>query len=162
LTFTLFSASGGGSAVAGPATNSAIGVVHGLFTTTLDFGANFPGADRWLEIGVGPQRRGAVHHPPARPKIQAHALRDPSGDATSGTLARLNVPNTTVQATGHPIVTSGFVTGAAVDNGGSGYLTAPAVVVSGTGSGAIITSTISTGVVVSLNVQNAGSGYSNI
>src|SRR5260221_10845646 len=27
-------------------------VNNGLFTVTLDFGANFPGADRWLEITV--------------------------------------------------------------------------------------------------------------
>src|SRR5690349_9564236 len=52
LTFTLFGASSGGSAVAGPVTNSAVGVTNGLFTVTLDLGANFPGADRWLEIGV--------------------------------------------------------------------------------------------------------------
>jgi hypothetical protein len=52
FTFTLFGASSGGSAIAGPVTNSAVGVTNGLFTTTLDLGANFPGADRWLEIGV--------------------------------------------------------------------------------------------------------------
>lgn len=29
-----------------------IGVTNGLFTVVLDFGANFPGANRWLAIGV--------------------------------------------------------------------------------------------------------------
>src|ERR1051325_4326994 len=52
LTFSLFATNSNGSAIAGPVTNSAVGVANGFFTTTLDFGANFPGADRWLEIGV--------------------------------------------------------------------------------------------------------------
>ena len=52
VTFTLFATNSGGVAVAGPITNSAIAVNNGLFTTTLDFGANFPGADRWVEISV--------------------------------------------------------------------------------------------------------------
>src|SRR5687767_471244 len=33
-------------------TNTATAVSNGLFTATLDFGNQFPGADRWLEIGV--------------------------------------------------------------------------------------------------------------
>src|SRR5271156_23198 len=49
--FTLFAVDTGGSAVAGPLTNSPTGVSNGLFTVTLDFGGQFPGADRWLEIG---------------------------------------------------------------------------------------------------------------
>jgi hypothetical protein len=53
LRFTLFDASSGGSALAGPITNSPTGVTNGLFTATLNFGAGvFDGGDRWLEIGV--------------------------------------------------------------------------------------------------------------
>ena len=52
ITATRFDLDSGGSPVAGPRTNSAVGVGHGFFTVTLDFGANFPGADRWLEIAV--------------------------------------------------------------------------------------------------------------
>ena len=33
-------------------TNLDVGVTNGLFTVTLDFGAYFPGANRWLAIGV--------------------------------------------------------------------------------------------------------------
>jgi alpha-tubulin suppressor-like RCC1 family protein len=52
LTFTLFDTNSGGTVVAGPRTNSPLGVTNGLFTVTLDFGDQFPGTDRWLEIGV--------------------------------------------------------------------------------------------------------------
>jgi hypothetical protein len=59
LTFALFGVSSGGSAVAGSLTNSATSVSNGLFTGVLDFGANFPGAARWLEIGVRTNGGGA-------------------------------------------------------------------------------------------------------
>src|SRR5579859_5414492 len=50
LVFTVFSASSGGAAVAGPLTNSAVAVSNGLFVATLDFGVGvFTGAGRWLE-----------------------------------------------------------------------------------------------------------------
>ena len=39
LTFTLFSTNNGGTAVAGPITNSATAVTNGLFMTSLDFGS---------------------------------------------------------------------------------------------------------------------------
>jgi hypothetical protein len=54
LTFTVFDALTGGSVVAGPATNSAVGISNGLFAVTLDFGSSAfrLGAARWLEIGA--------------------------------------------------------------------------------------------------------------
>jgi trimeric autotransporter adhesin len=52
LTFALFNAGSGPSQVGSTITNTGIGLSNGLFTVALDFGANFPGADRWLEIGV--------------------------------------------------------------------------------------------------------------
>src|SRR3989442_14057449 len=52
LTFSLFGVSSGGSAVGGPVTNSATGITNGLFTVTLDLGANLSRADRLLEIAV--------------------------------------------------------------------------------------------------------------
>src|ERR1019366_734870 len=61
--FTLFSTNSGGSPVAGPITNTAVAVnSNGLFTTTMDFGANAiwgPGAQIWLEIGVRTNGGGA-------------------------------------------------------------------------------------------------------
>ena len=52
LKFTLFDTNTTGEPVAGPVTNSATGVINGLFTVTLDFGSVFNGNARWLEIGV--------------------------------------------------------------------------------------------------------------
>jgi len=54
LTFALFNASSNGSQLGGTITNTATAVTNGLFIVTLDLGANFPGADRWLELGVRP------------------------------------------------------------------------------------------------------------
>ncbi len=53
FTFALFPNSTGSSGqIGGTLTNLDVGVTNGLFTVTLDFGANFPGASRWLAIGV--------------------------------------------------------------------------------------------------------------
>jgi hypothetical protein len=53
LTFTLYATSSGGSAMAGPLTNSTVGVSNGLFIATLDFGGSvFNGNPYWLGIGV--------------------------------------------------------------------------------------------------------------
>ena len=53
FTFTLFTTNTGGTAVAGPVTNSAVAVSNGLFTVVMDFGAAvWNGASNWLQIGV--------------------------------------------------------------------------------------------------------------
>src|SRR5258708_34617273 len=71
LTFGLFGVSSGGSAVAGPVTNSATAVSNGLFTVTLDFGNQFPGAARWLEIGVRTNGGGTISTPaPPHPRTE--------------------------------------------------------------------------------------------
>ncbi len=53
--FTLFGQQNSGSAIAGPISKNDVEVNDGLFTVSLDFGANsFNGGDRWLEIAVRP------------------------------------------------------------------------------------------------------------
>ena len=59
LEFGLWSAASGPAQLGSTVTNTATAVSNGLFTVTLDFGANFPGADRWLAIGVRPNGGGA-------------------------------------------------------------------------------------------------------
>src|SRR5882757_1043663 len=52
LRFALFDVPVLGTQLGLSFTNSPVAVSNGLFTVTLDFGQNFPGADRWLEIAV--------------------------------------------------------------------------------------------------------------
>ncbi len=52
ITFTLFDALTGGSALGTPVTNSVTSVSNGLFMVALDFGNQFDGNPRYLEIAV--------------------------------------------------------------------------------------------------------------
>jgi hypothetical protein len=53
MSFTLYDSTTNGNVVAVPVTVAPLSVSNGLFTATLDFGANaFTGANRWLEISV--------------------------------------------------------------------------------------------------------------
>src|SRR3974377_2184614 len=52
LQFAIFDWAGGGTQQGGTLNTLATTVSNGLFTVMLDFGNQFPGAPRWLEIGV--------------------------------------------------------------------------------------------------------------
>jgi hypothetical protein len=52
IQFRLWNAGSGGAQLGGTLTVAPIGVTNGLFTVTLDFGDEFSGADRWLELAV--------------------------------------------------------------------------------------------------------------
>ncbi|HWD92777.1 MAG TPA: tail fiber domain-containing protein [Verrucomicrobiae bacterium] len=52
LRFGVYAGNIGGSSQGPILTNTATPVSNGLFIVSLDFGNQFPGADRWLEIGV--------------------------------------------------------------------------------------------------------------
>ena len=57
--FVLYDSSTNGSQQGPILTNAAAAVSNGLFTVTLDFGNQFPGAARWLEISVGTNDAGS-------------------------------------------------------------------------------------------------------
>jgi len=59
LRFAIYDAAGAGTQQGNLITNSATGVTNGLFTVTLDFGNQFAGAARWLEIAVRTNGNGA-------------------------------------------------------------------------------------------------------
>jgi len=66
----------------------------------------------------------------------------------------------TNRATATPQVLNGFVYGANVTSGGSGYVTVPNVAITGGGgSGALATAVVSNGVVTAVVVTSTGSGY---
>ena len=70
--------------------------------------------------------------------------------------------NNNRQAAAAATLTSGFVTGITVVDGGHGYLISPSVTITGGGgSGASATANVSGGAVTSLTVNSAGSGYTN-
>jgi len=58
VTFSLWNAASGPSQLGTTLTNS-VSVSNGVFNVTLDFGNQFPGANRWLEIGVRTNGNGA-------------------------------------------------------------------------------------------------------
>ena len=75
---------------------------------------------------------------------------------------RLALNPVPTQAFAMPQVVNGFVVGATVTSGGSGYVTSPSVtVVGGHGTNATAVSQITGGVVTSINIINPGTGYTN-
>jgi hypothetical protein len=95
--FTLFSVSSGGSAIAGPVVQAAIGVTNGLFTTTVDFGSVFNGATNWLELAVRTNGAGSFS-PALTPRQQLtptpYAVYAEKANAAglTGTVAAANLP----------------------------------------------------------------------
>jgi hypothetical protein len=84
LTFKLFNASTSGSQVDVTITYSAVTVSNGLFSAVLDFSGNFPGADRWLEIGVRPNGGGAFTTLSPRQKLTSTPYAITAANLTGG------------------------------------------------------------------------------
>jgi Chaperone of endosialidase len=66
--FALFAANSGGSRIGSADFVPGVPVSNGLFIVSLDFGANFPGAVRWLETAV--RTNGAANFTPLSPRQQ--------------------------------------------------------------------------------------------
>ena len=104
LTFSVWTNASGPAQVGGTFAYPGVSVTNGLFTVTLDFGSSvFPGADRWLEIGV--RTNGSVgdftllsprHQVTSAPyAIRASNFGGAVADAQlSGNIARLNTNQT--------------------------------------------------------------------
>ena len=110
LTFSLFSASSGAGQIGNTITNPVTAISAGLFTVTLDFGANFPAADRWLEIGVRTNGSGAFTILSPRQKILAVPYAIYAGAAgTASVAANATMATTAANFSG---ALAGDVTGA--------------------------------------------------
>src|SRR4051794_27836724 len=97
VAFTLFGSSSGGSAIAGPVTNTPTAVSNGLFTVTLDFGsAPFGGSARWLEIAVRTNGSGGFSTLGPRPQLTPtpYAIFASSASNLTGTVTSSQVAGT--------------------------------------------------------------------
>jgi len=80
-------------------TNAATAVSSGLFTVTLDFGNQFPGANRWLEIGVRTNGNGAFTALAPRQLLTPSPYAIYSANAGSaGSVAAANITGTVMDA----------------------------------------------------------------
>ena len=89
LTFSVWTNSSGPAQVGGTLTNASSAVSNGLFTVTLDFGNQFPGAARWLEIGVRTNGGGAFATLSPRQPITATPYAIRAASAASATVAAI-------------------------------------------------------------------------
>ena len=107
LRFIVYDNGVGGSQQGPVLTNSAIAVSNGLFTATLDFGNQFPGAGRWLEIAVRTNGGGAFTPLASRQSLTPAPYAITSANL-SGTLPASqlsgNLPGSLLSGTyGHPV-----------------------------------------------------------
>lgn len=78
-------------------------------------------------------------------------------------LYRLALNPVPAQSFATPQVVNGFVVGATITAGGSGYLTPPTVnIVGDVGSNATATASVSGGAVTGISIEDSGTGYTNL
>lgn len=78
-----------------------------------------------------------------------------------GPLRPYNAPQVDEDATATASITGGAITRIDITKGGTGYVRAPRVVITGAGTGATATATVASGAVTKVEVTNGGSGYTS-
>ena len=127
LTFSLWNAASGPTQLGGTITNAAVPVSNGLFTVTLDFGNQFPGADRWLEINLRTNGGGAFVPLNPRQQLTATPYAITAGNVTgtvaagqlSGAVSLANLPTTALVTNGQAGVN---LTGTFSGNGNGNFV----------------------------------------
>jgi hypothetical protein len=87
LRFAIYDAGTNGALQGTALTNAATVVSNGLFTVTLNFGNQFPGADRWLDISVRTNGGGAFIALSPRQQITSSPYAIMAGNALTATTA---------------------------------------------------------------------------
>jgi hypothetical protein len=134
LTFALFDDASAGAQQGSSLTNSATAISNGLFAVTLDFGDQFPGAPRWLEIAV--QTNGGMGFTTLSPRQQLtpspYAVFANTASNLDGTLAaaQLSGPIASANLPASPAI-SGTVTADGFAGDGSGLTGVDAVTLNG-------------------------------
>ena len=115
-----------------------------------------------LALNPAPAQAFATPQVAATPRRRRSRRRLVAGPETGSTcVARRGVARHTLRR-GVAATVNGFVVGATVTSGGSGYVTPPTVnIVGGGGTNATALAQISGGVVTNLFITDAGSGYTN-
>ena len=118
LQFAIWDALVGGTQQGNGLTNSATAVSNGLFTVTLDFGNQFPGANRWLEISVRTNGGGALTTLIPRQQLAASPYAITAGTITGPVNGGLILPGTVTgtQLAVGSIGSSQLAAGAAASN----------------------------------------------
>jgi hypothetical protein len=137
LTFALFNAASGPTQQGSTITSNAIPVSNGLFTVTLDFGNQFPGANRWLEIGIRTNGGGSFTTLVPR-QLLTSTPYSITASSLSGTLAASQLSGTISPAN----IANGTISGAMLVSGavGSNQLAVGAVTTSALADGAVTSS----------------------
>lgn len=98
LSFAIFNAMTGGTQQGGGLTNAPTAVSNGLFTVMLDFGNQFTGGDRWLEIAVRTNGGGAfttlAHRQPLTPT--PYAVFANTASNLTGTIPLAQLPTSLI------------------------------------------------------------------
>ncbi len=126
LRFALFDSMAGGAQIGANQTVSAVPVTNGVFTVQLDFGVNaFPGANRFVEVGVRPAGAGSFTTLAPRQQISSspysiRTLSAGTADALSSACVGC-VTNAQIQTVAGSKV-SGTIPAASVPTGSGNYI----------------------------------------
>lgn len=122
FTFGLYMTNAGSSPATPILTNLNVGVVNGLFTTVLDFGAIFNGSSYWLESAVrkaGDTNGFITLSPRQAVECSPNAIYALSAASVSGVLSTTNLPTTVAFLNSSPVFT-GMVSANGFSGNGSG------------------------------------------
>lgn len=99
--FALFDAAAAGTQLGSTQTVNSVAVTNGSFAVTLDFGSQFPGASRFIEIRVRPAGGGAYTPLAPRQSVASspYAIRSASASAADTAASATNATNATTAAT---------------------------------------------------------------